>query len=113
MMVGYAIPEIYLPDVDSFYVEDLTQYYETLFSSISDDQGYEEFVKRRGLNLIIKPNGTIHKDALTSEDAGLFLVNFTSSYKAYAAHEFFNKYKSQYSNSERLSKGYNRKKLTN
>ena len=40
MLLGYFIPDEYLPDVESFYTDDVSTYYETLFNELDKDAKY-------------------------------------------------------------------------
>jgi hypothetical protein len=110
LVYGHTIPQDYMPDVESYYTYDVPVFYQKLFTSLKNDE-YIEVLRRRSLELIIKPNSASYGDTVSVEEAGQFLLNVNSSYKSFGACEFYNKFKGSFSNLDELAK--TTKKLTN
>jgi len=103
MIFGHYIPEEYLPDRDSFYVDVMPENYQKYFTSLNNDE-YVEKLKLNSFELIIRPNNSYYRDTISAEDAGEFLTNISKSFLNYSAIEFYKKYKNEITNPDTLSK---------
>ncbi len=113
LIPGYGIPEDYLPERDSHFLDDVSDYYQTLFNAFSQDN-YVQHLRDNGIDLKIQTNETYkkrhpyHDGTLTFESGSVFLRCINESYKGFVSIMFYNEFKNDISDSDTLIKTTNR-----
>ena len=103
LILGYALPDIYIPDAESYFIKEVPPFYEKLFSKLDLD-GHMEFLKRKAYDLVMTANNSVHQDLLTIDKIGHFLVNLDDSYEAFSGYCFIKKFEPKIKNPEVLLK---------
>src|SRR6185295_6157712 len=81
MVYGYAIPNKYLPDKESYYIEDISEYYTHLFEPLKDSHYVELMLLRDSIALKIKPPDPRGAGASPYYDGTVSLKNGESLFK--------------------------------
>lgn len=103
MFIGHLIPEKYLPDQDSYFLDEMASFYEVMFQTLQKDD-YTELISERSIDLKIAARTTEHRETLSLTGVQDFLRRIDESYKAYRGWMFFDTYKSQITNPDTLIK---------
>lgn len=79
MLNAYALPEDYLPDDRSFYTLGLPSFYDIYLVK----NQYIERLRERSYIFTLEPTDEVHDRAVSSKEAGAFLIDITKSIESY------------------------------
>lgn len=100
---GFDIPDKYLPDLESYYLDEVNSIYKTLFYDLNTKNHYLQHLRSHALSLKIKPpKNDVYGGTLSANNIVDFLRQFEQSYKAYAGYRYYNNNKEKITNPDKL-----------
>lgn len=100
------IPVAYLPDSDSFYQFEIPQLYIQNLATDSPNE-YLKIMRENGIHFSLKSTNPKYSKAVKMGEAGKFLIEIAESTFEYAKADFFNKYKDDFTDVDKLNKTVN------
>lgn len=96
----YRIPTKYFPSDDSFYEEDLNDFY----SEYLKEQYYYYRLKENAFIVTVKPKNDIHGQTVGAREAAIVLNNTTNSVEGYIRAKSFNVLKNDFGNADKINR---------
>lgn len=99
------IPTEYLPEEESFFMDDIPEYYQKELDVISVNNGeYLELLREDSINFKLKPSSPTYGTTISTSDAADFLKNLSNSFGSFVEYSFFDVFKESYTDSDILNK---------
>ena len=104
-------PAQYLPETESFYYSELTEFYENYFN-LKETNLYLEVLREKALYFKLKPSTSEYSTTVGAIDAANFLKRICTSFVNFVEDDFFEKFKLEVTDYTKLKKIINEYKRT-